>query len=1024
MTPIFALLQFLNKQENEEPLLGSEPTKGGPSLFDGGQQPEPAGGASSVGAMPSDGPQIDAKFRLYLSKIGNKPPEGWQGPVYTGEQGKEYIDNRFVNHSHIEEMHPFDGKKGVSYGGVIFNREGQVLLRKPKGKTGYNYTVPKGRMNPGETPQQAALREVKEETGFDCEIVAALPGHYQSGVNNKMFIMRVVGGDKSAFQDDETEHVDWFDRADAEAAINKSENEQGRQRDLDMLQWAYHSRDTDGPEGHNSEALDNILTNTRESKSFNEVMVGAIDYFAKNKAWPTEMTVKTAENENEFHAYDELRVNLYNRCLSGTDHSSEIGQLVQDLYNHEEYANQWGGSTPHGYRVIGNTAAKETMSKCTNPYNYLWNDYKNRHLDNATDSGISAVVQDFMAEYSGLPQMHIHGTDIIPDIDANGNIMYRSDEARNALKKAYIQFQKGQGKAQGQLKDVYDATTGGMKPGEKYDFEHPGWEEVMKTIDLTHSQRTYIRDQHTKYANIYGPHIKAQPGEPQPEDFEKYADSEGRYKKAVYTYRFDGMVRDLVKNHRKLTRGFLDMAFPNSDHITLYRGTNEQEFVKGLASGKSKDGDASYTLQQQGYHPDYNLQRGGDGFPKNLHETYVYSRPASGWAQLPYGTGSVQVGAKVHKDDIFAISADMNLDQYKPEHEWLVTPRANQRGKLMHPTKWNEHPGWVDTPKRDGIHVPGMFDDNKIGIKVTDSTGNPVGEWDVGVPHPERDWSKEGKLGVKQGTAPGGVFTSDEGLEYYIKTGREDQSVTEDLANSIYRHAGIKVPDTHLINWKGSVAHASRMLGHDAKEINDSGKDVTQHPDIIEGHLMDCLLGNWDVAGSGGTNLMYSQSVPGGSVYRVDNGGSLNKRAMGENKSFGPVNVNHPIDEMENFLDAKTNPDMHKLLGNLSTEQYQSALQPVLKLSNTDIANLVNKSGIEPVTMDEMTETLITRRNNILQWAVKKGITDGKTYTDLINSYGLHKSEPQISEALKVLKERPSMFIKDIVTRDREDTDD
>ena len=183
---------------------------------------------------------------------------------------------------------------------------------------------------------------------------------------------------------------------------------------------------------------------------------------------------------------------------------------------------------------------------------------------------------------------------------------------------------------------------------------------------------------------------------------------------------------------------------------------------------------------------------------------------------------------------------------------------------------------------------------------------------------------------------------------------------------------------------------------------------------------MDCLLGNWDVAGSGSTNLMYSQ----GNVYRVDNGGALNKRAMGENKSFGPVNVNHPIDEMENFLDAKTNPDMHKLLGNLSTEQYQDALQPVFKLSNTDIANLVHKSGIEPTTMDNMVETLITRRNNILQWSVKKGLTKGNPYTNLINSYGLHKSEPQISEALKVLKERPSMFTKDIVVRDREDTDD
>jgi len=34
-----------------------------------------------------------------------------------------------------------------------------------------DWTLPKGKLNNGETPEQGALREVKEETGLSCEIV-------------------------------------------------------------------------------------------------------------------------------------------------------------------------------------------------------------------------------------------------------------------------------------------------------------------------------------------------------------------------------------------------------------------------------------------------------------------------------------------------------------------------------------------------------------------------------------------------------------------------------------------------------------------------------------------------------------------------------------------------------------------------------------------------------------------------------------------------------------------------------------
>lgn len=48
-------------------------------------------------------------------------------------------------------------------GGVLFNPQGQVLLIRDR--LGY-WCFPKGHLDPGESLEQAALREVEEETGL------------------------------------------------------------------------------------------------------------------------------------------------------------------------------------------------------------------------------------------------------------------------------------------------------------------------------------------------------------------------------------------------------------------------------------------------------------------------------------------------------------------------------------------------------------------------------------------------------------------------------------------------------------------------------------------------------------------------------------------------------------------------------------------------------------------------------------------------------------------------------------------
>lgn len=61
-------------------------------------------------------------------------------------------------------------------GGVVFSRDGErILYLIISSSNGKHWVFPKGHIEPGETPQQTVLRELKEETGVVGEIVAELP---------------------------------------------------------------------------------------------------------------------------------------------------------------------------------------------------------------------------------------------------------------------------------------------------------------------------------------------------------------------------------------------------------------------------------------------------------------------------------------------------------------------------------------------------------------------------------------------------------------------------------------------------------------------------------------------------------------------------------------------------------------------------------------------------------------------------------------------------------------------------------
>lgn len=61
--------------------------------------------------------------------------------------------------------------EAVSCGGVVFNRGKVLLLYKNQNGRYIGWVLPKGAVEEGESHKEAALREVKEETGISARIV-------------------------------------------------------------------------------------------------------------------------------------------------------------------------------------------------------------------------------------------------------------------------------------------------------------------------------------------------------------------------------------------------------------------------------------------------------------------------------------------------------------------------------------------------------------------------------------------------------------------------------------------------------------------------------------------------------------------------------------------------------------------------------------------------------------------------------------------------------------------------------------
>ena len=80
---------------------------------------------------------------------------------------------------------------------AVIERDGQIVIgqRKPRGRHALKWEFPGGKVEPGETPQAALARELREELGIDARIgdqIEAYDFRYATGAVTRLMFFRVT----------------------------------------------------------------------------------------------------------------------------------------------------------------------------------------------------------------------------------------------------------------------------------------------------------------------------------------------------------------------------------------------------------------------------------------------------------------------------------------------------------------------------------------------------------------------------------------------------------------------------------------------------------------------------------------------------------------------------------------------------------------------------------------------------------------------------------------------------------------
>lgn len=224
--------------------------------------------------------------------------------------------------------------------------------------------------------------------------------------------------------------------------------------------------------------------------------------------------------------------------------------------------------------------------------------------------------------------------------------------------------------------------------------------------------------------------------------------------------------------------------------------------------------------------------------------------------------------------------------------------------------------------------------------------------------------------GVKGGGTQGGKWYLDKasGDRYFVKSYEhhpegKNRAATEYIANRIYAHMGILVPETHMVGGKVAMKEMKGLVKFPYNFGSGKSFSVAQaktffgdQSDIKNGFVVDAWLANWDVFGLEFDNVC---RTPAGRMMRLDNGGSLFYRAMG---NYKPSFSNEAVTE----IDTMRNPAIAREAGHIFQNLTQAEIQAQAKklavtMTDTVIDEIIAASGIS--NPKQISEILIKRRN-------------------------------------------------------------
>jgi 8-oxo-dGTP diphosphatase len=122
-------------------------------------------------------------------------------------------------------------------GGVVVSDGRVAVIHRPKYD---DWSLPKGKLDPGESWEQAALREVREETGVHCRLLDELPPVAYTDNRGRPKTVRYwrmePAGDAGQIDGSEVDELRWVTPADALALLTHA-------HDRDLVTAALHLHD-------------------------------------------------------------------------------------------------------------------------------------------------------------------------------------------------------------------------------------------------------------------------------------------------------------------------------------------------------------------------------------------------------------------------------------------------------------------------------------------------------------------------------------------------------------------------------------------------------------------------------------------------------------------------------------------------------------------------------------------------------------------------------------------------------------